>query len=49
MSAISAGNFVVFKPSEVASNCSSVIARMIKEGLNSSYYKVYEGGSDVCS
>ena len=46
VSAIAAGNSVVFKPSEVAANSSKVI-RKIVESLDQNYFRVYEGGPEV--
>ncbi|KAK7262916.1 hypothetical protein RJT34_30497 [Clitoria ternatea] len=46
--AISAGNVVVIKPSEQALACSSFLANIIPQYLDSNAIKVIEGGADVC-
>ncbi|KAL0307870.1 UNVERIFIED_CONTAM: Aldehyde dehydrogenase family 3 member F1 [Sesamum angustifolium] len=45
--AISAGNTVVIKPSELAPACSSLLCRTIPCYLDSEAIKIIEGGSDV--
>ncbi|CAA2982987.1 aldehyde dehydrogenase family 3 member F1 [Olea europaea subsp. europaea] len=45
--AISAGNTVVVKPSELAPACSSFLARIVPLYLDNKAIKVVEGGSDV--
>ncbi|MFX9844537.1 aldehyde dehydrogenase family protein, partial [Acinetobacter baumannii] len=45
--AISAGNTVVLKPSELAPACSSLLYRIIPLYLDKKAIKVIEGGSDV--
>ena len=44
IAAISAGNTVILKPSEVSSNTSSVMAKLINENFKPSFLKVVEGG-----
>lgn len=44
IAAIAAGNTVVLKPSEVPTNTSAVIAKMINENFNPDFFKVVEGG-----
>ncbi|GFQ03941.1 aldehyde dehydrogenase family 3 member f1 [Phtheirospermum japonicum] len=45
--AISAGNTVVIKPSELAPACSSLLKRIIPHYLDAEAVKIIEGGSDV--
>ncbi|KAG8659981.1 hypothetical protein MANES_02G100300v8 [Manihot esculenta] len=45
--AISAGNTVIVKPSEIAQNCSSFLANTIPKYLDTEAIKVIEGGVDV--
>uniref|UniRef100_A0A0V0I8P2 Putative ovule protein n=1 Tax=Solanum chacoense TaxID=4108 RepID=A0A0V0I8P2_SOLCH len=45
--AISAGNTIVLKPSELAPKCSSVLANTIPRYLDPEAIKVIEGGHDV--
>ncbi|XP_023750826.1 aldehyde dehydrogenase family 3 member F1 [Lactuca sativa] len=45
--AISAGNTVVLKPSELAPNCSSFLAKLLRVYLDSKAIKVIEGGREV--
>lgn len=45
--AISAGNAVVLKPSELAPACSSFLANTIPLYLDSNAIKVVEGGTDI--
>lgn len=45
--AIAAGNAVILKPSELAPTCSSVLANIIHDYLDTSAIKVIEGGSNV--
>uniref|UniRef100_M0ZW06 Aldehyde dehydrogenase family 3 member F1 n=1 Tax=Solanum tuberosum TaxID=4113 RepID=M0ZW06_SOLTU len=45
--AISAGNTIVLKPSELAPKCSSVLANTIPRYLDPEAIKVVEGGQDV--
>ncbi|KAK9061520.1 hypothetical protein SSX86_018702 [Deinandra increscens subsp. villosa] len=45
--AISAGNAVILKPSELAPTCSSVLANVIRDYLDNSAIKVIEGGPHV--
>ncbi|KAK6125706.1 hypothetical protein DH2020_040556 [Rehmannia glutinosa] len=47
LGAISAGNTVVLKPSELAPTCSSLLKRTIPLYLDTEAVKVIEGGSDV--
>jgi aldehyde dehydrogenase (NAD+) len=44
ISAISAGNTVILKPSEVASHTSAAMAKMIRENFDPSFFTVVEGG-----
>lgn len=44
ISAIAAGNTVVLKPSELPSNTSSAIAKIVNENFDSSFFAVVEGG-----
>lgn len=46
--AISAGNVVVLKPSELSPACSSFLAETIPKYLDPKSIKVIEGGIDVC-
>uniref|UniRef100_A0A2P2JLP3 Aldehyde dehydrogenase n=1 Tax=Rhizophora mucronata TaxID=61149 RepID=A0A2P2JLP3_RHIMU len=46
--AISAGNTVVLKPSEIAPACSSFLANTIPMYLDPAAIKVIEGGADIC-
>lgn len=46
--AISAGNVVVIKPSEQAPVCSSFLANIIPQYLDSNAIKVIQGGPNVC-
>uniref|UniRef100_A0A6M2FA47 Aldehyde dehydrogenase n=1 Tax=Populus davidiana TaxID=266767 RepID=A0A6M2FA47_9ROSI len=46
--AISAGNVVVLKPSELSPACSSFLAETIPKYLDPKSVKVIEGGIDVC-
>lgn len=45
--AISAGNAVVLKPSELAPECSAFLAKTIPLYLDSEAIKVVEGGTDI--
>lgn len=45
--AMTAGNCVVLKPSELAWNTSNLINRMFSEIFEEKYIKVYEGGAEV--
>ena len=45
--AISAGNCVVLKPSELAGNTSTLVKKIIQEIYNESYVAVLEGGPEV--
>jgi len=47
IAAFSAGNCAAIKPSEIAANCSSAIARLIPKYLDTSAVKVFEGGVPV--
>ena len=42
--ALAAGNTVILKPSEIAPNCSRVLAKIINETFDSRYFHVIEGG-----
>ncbi|NSW44312.1 MAG: aldehyde dehydrogenase [Bacteroidales bacterium] len=44
IAAIAAGNTIILKPSELSSNTSSVIAQIIKDTFEPSYFTVIEGG-----
>lgn len=44
--AIAAGNAAIIKPSELAENCSSLLAELIPKYLDNDLYKVVEGGAD---
>ena len=44
IAAIAAGNTVILKPSELPSNTSSAMAKIINENFESEYLKVVEGG-----
>jgi len=44
IAAMAAGNTVLIKPSELASNTSAVMAKLINENFNPNYLKVIEGG-----
>jgi aldehyde dehydrogenase (NAD+) len=44
IAAIGAGNTVVLKPSEIASECSKVMAQLINNNFPAAYFKVIEGG-----
>lgn len=44
ISAIAAGNTVVLKPSELPANTSHIMAKLINESFNASFFKVVEGG-----
>ena len=44
IAAMAAGNTVLIKPSELASNTSAVMAKLINENFNPNYLKVVEGG-----
>ncbi|MBT1452229.1 aldehyde dehydrogenase family protein [Glaciecola sp. XM2] len=46
VAAIAAGNCAVLKPSEMASNTSALIAKMLPEYLDTKAFKVVEGGKD---
>ncbi|KAJ9147011.1 hypothetical protein P3X46_029218 [Hevea brasiliensis] len=46
--AISAGNTVVLKPSDMSPKCSSFLANAIPKYLDPKAIKVVEGGADVC-
>ena len=45
--AIAAGNCVIMKPSELASNTSALIAKLIKDNFDDSYISVLEGGPTI--
>lgn len=45
--AIAAGNTVLLKPSEIASNTSTMLARLINQTFDERIIKVVEGGADV--
>lgn len=47
VAAIAAGNTVVIKPSEVPARTSAVIADIINENFDASFFHVVEGGVDV--
>ncbi len=47
VSAVAAGNTVVLKPSEITSNCSSLLAEMIGEELGSEIIQVVEGDAEL--
>eukprot|EP00026_Physarum_polycephalum_P006916 Phypoly_transcript_06969.p1 GENE.Phypoly_transcript_06969~~Phypoly_transcript_06969.p1 ORF type:complete len:496 (+),score=87.06 Phypoly_transcript_06969:85-1572(+) len=47
IAAIAAGNCVVLKPSEVAANCSKVVAKLVPKYLDNSAVKVFEGGPEI--
>jgi aldehyde dehydrogenase (NAD+) len=47
IAAIAAGNCVALKPSEVAANCSRVIAKLVPKYLDTSAVKVFEGGVEI--
>ncbi len=44
IAAIAAGNTVVLKPSELPSNTSAALAKMVNENFDSNFFKVVEGG-----
>jgi aldehyde dehydrogenase (NAD+) len=44
VAAIAAGNTVVLKPSEVPSNTSALIAKMVNENFDKQFFQVIEGG-----
>ena len=44
VAAITAGNTVILKPSEIASNSSAIIAKLLNEHFNSNFIYVLEGG-----
>ncbi len=44
IASIGAGNTVMLKPSEIASECSRVMAQLINNNFPSAYFKVIEGG-----
>jgi aldehyde dehydrogenase (NAD+) len=44
IAAIAAGNTVIVKPSEIASECSKVMAQLINNHFNPEFFKVVEGG-----
>ena len=44
IAALSAGNTVILKPSEIAPNCSKVMAEIINENFDEDYFFVVEGG-----
>lgn len=44
IAALGAGNTVVLKPSEIASECSKVMAQIINNNFPAAYFKVIEGG-----
>ncbi len=45
--ALAAGNCIVIKPSEISSNTSGVITRIINENFSGDYIYCVEGGSDI--
>lgn len=47
VSALSAGNVVILKPSEIASHSSNAMAKLINENFDPTYLKVVEGDSSV--
>ena len=47
ISAIAAGNTVVLKPSEIASNASNILAKIINSSFDSDHLKVIEGGAKI--
>jgi acyl-CoA reductase-like NAD-dependent aldehyde dehydrogenase len=47
--AIAAGNCVIVKPSEVSSNSSKVIARIIKESFDQKHIRAIEGGVEIAT
>ncbi|RFC54360.1 aldehyde dehydrogenase [Brumimicrobium aurantiacum] len=47
IAAIAAGNTVVLKPSEVPSATSEIIAKMINDNFDASFFHVVEGGVEV--
>ncbi len=47
--AIAAGNCAIVKPSELAVNISSLMAKMINENFNEAHVKVVEGGKEVAT
>lgn len=46
IASIAAGNTVVVKPSEIASECSKTMAQLINSNFNPEFFKVVEGGVD---
>lgn len=44
IAAMGAGNTVILKPSEIASECSKVMAQIINQNFDPAYLKVIEGG-----
>ena len=44
ISALAAGNTVVIKPSEITSNTSKILAKIINSNFNSNYLSIIEGG-----
>ncbi|PLX14443.1 MAG: aldehyde dehydrogenase [Marinilabiliales bacterium] len=47
VSAIAAGNTIIIKPSELASNSSKVMAEILNSAFDEQFLKVIEGGVDV--
>jgi aldehyde dehydrogenase (NAD+) len=47
VAAISAGNTVILKPSEIAKNSSTIIAKLINENFDQSFFTVIEGGVEI--
>ncbi len=49
LSAIAAGNTVIVKPSELASNASAAMAKLINENFNEGFFHIVEGGVDTAT
>ncbi|MBK6771730.1 MAG: aldehyde dehydrogenase [Ignavibacteria bacterium] len=44
IASISAGNTIILKPSEISSACSKIMAQLINENFDPTFFKVIEGG-----
>lgn len=44
IASISAGNTIILKPSEISSSCSKIMAQLINENFDPTFFKVIEGG-----
>lgn len=47
ISALAAGNSVIIKPSEITTNSSALMVKMIKEFFDETHVSIFEGGVDV--